>query len=112
MSFSLRLNFLTAAVTISLAGPALAQDAATAQKLAEFGGQMHAVAVACGDYTPSQLSEMKAEQQRSMATSGLSAAEFETAFQQGLQATQKKIASGTAQQRTQMCEQFSAAGKR
>lgn len=80
-------------------------------KIVEFGGSMHAMAQACGDYGDEQLKKMKAEQKA--ASSTLPEAQFDALFKAGYEKTQRKIAQGTAAQKQGMCQQFQAmqAGK-
>lgn len=102
-----RSYLLTALLSLAFASSAVAQsDTESAKKLAKFGGEMHAVAKACGDYTDAQLKEMKAQQQSTMTADGLSPAAFDAAFTQGFEGVQKKISSGTTEQKTKMCAQF------
>lgn len=109
-----RSHFVTALISLAFASTALAQqdiDADSLKTVAEFGGQMHAVADVCGGYTDAQLTSMKAEQQSAMVTGGLPAADFDTAFNKGFQTGQKQLASITAAQKDEMCTQFKAMPK-
>src|SRR5690606_1598424 len=103
---SLRKVHLGAAVAcafaVTFAGASFAQDIATQAKVAQFGGQMHAVAQKCGGYTQAQLDSLKAQQRAAIA--GMSASDFDAAFNDGLEQARQRIASGTPEQIAQMCK--------
>lgn len=73
---------------------------------------MQAVAETCGDYSATELAQMK-EKQRQIATQGgTSPAEFERAFKTGHANGKTKIANATPAQKEKMCRDVRAmAGK-
>lgn len=97
------------AVTLSMlvCGSALAQapGAMDPAKLAQFGGGMHALAHKCGGYTKVQLDTMKAQQKAEHVKRGMSAAQFDTAFEQGLRESTARYEGASAQQQQQACQQ-------
>lgn len=90
---------------------AVAQEANPSTQLAQMGGAMHAAAQVCGDYTDTQLQDMKNKQKEAMKDMGLSEADFNAAFEQGLQRGRKDLDGATDAQRKQMCEQLRSGPK-
>ncbi|MGN5537221.1 hypothetical protein [Alcaligenes sp. Lyrl_28] len=92
-------------------GLAFAQNTPPSTQLAQMGGAMHAAAKVCGDYSEAQLKEMKEKQQQSMKEMGLNEADFEAAFNAGLERGSKDMATISEAQRQQMCEQLRSGPK-
>lgn len=77
-------------------------------KLAEFGGQMHAAAQACGHYSAAELQTMKAQQKSHSEQQGLSASAFDAGFQKGFDAGMAKLKGLSEAERAKMCGQMEA----
>jgi len=105
------LRILPAVVVALAAKAAVAQDINPSTQLAQMGGAMHAAAQICGDYTEAQLQDMKAKQKESMKDMGLSEADFDAAFQQGLERGRRDLEGATEEQRKQMCEELRSGPK-
>ena len=82
----------------------------TVDKIARFGGAMHAAAHACPDYKGGDLGRLKNEQKQQSMTAGLSAAEFETLFQAGYAEARTRLAKATPAEKTKACKQLAAIG--
>ena len=88
------------------AGLACAQQNSAA--LVGFSGQMHAAAEFCGDYTATQLDEMKAQQKAASAGMGVASAEFDTVFSSAYDGAKKKLAQLSAAEKEKTCAELKA----
>ncbi|ARP52883.1 hypothetical protein ACDW82_11075 [Alcaligenes faecalis] len=104
------IHFLPAVLLLACS-LSVAQEANPTAQLAQMGGAMHAAAQVCGDYTDTQLQDMKNKQKEAMKDMGLSEADFDVAFEQGLQRGRKDLEGATNTQRNQMCEQLRSGPK-
>lgn len=103
------LRQLPAIMILSALIPATAQaQNPSMDGLITFGGQMHALAELCGDYTAAELTQMKADQKDQAARNGVSAADFEKTFKTGYDEGAKALASAPPEQKKQACEQARA----
>jgi|GEM_PF-5651072 len=104
--------FLTSLISLGASAPVFAQlDTESTMKLVSFSGQMHLIAEECGDYSASQLEEMKSSQKKEVTSLGISAAEFDAGFETGLNHMKQVLASMDTSAKSELCAQYKAAGK-
>lgn len=103
------LRQLPALLVLSVLIPATAQaQNPSMDGLITFGGQMHALAELCGDYSAAELTRIKADQKEQAALNGISGADFEKIFKTGYDEGAKALASAPAAQKQQACQQARA----
>lgn len=101
----------SAAVTLSAAlfTANLAAAQVTPPNVAALGGQMQAMAEACGGFTAAQL-QAKREQQKTMAAqSGVSSSAFDNAFESAYKDTRAKLATMSKVAIAKACDPLNAA---
>ncbi|MCC2596141.1 hypothetical protein LKR43_07295 [Pusillimonas sp. MFBS29] len=81
-----------------------------AQQFAQAGATIQAVAEECGDYTQSQLKEMRKQQQTSVSAMGVSVAQYDQMFEASYNNARTQIAMASPAEKAEMCEQMKVAG--
>ncbi len=106
-------RLLAASITITAFGSLHAQSPEAApnmaqmgHQLATFSGSMHSAAEVCGDYTKDQLADMKAKQKQQMSQMGLTAEEFDTAFDAGKKKTDERWDTMSKAEQESACEEL------
>ncbi|WP_133491330.1 hypothetical protein [Alcanivorax sp. 24] len=106
-------RLLAASITIAAFSPLHAQTSGGAPNMAQMGnqvasfsGSMHAAAEVCGGYTKDQLAEMKAKQKQQMTQMGLTAEEFDTAFNAGKKKTDERWDAMSKTEQKSACEEL------
>ncbi|AFT71579.1 Putative lipoprotein [Alloalcanivorax dieselolei B5] len=110
---SILTRLLAASIAIAAFGPLHAQTSGGAPNMAQMGnqvatfsGSMHAAAEVCGGYTKDQLADMKAKQKQQMTKMGLTAQEFDTAFDTGKKKTDERWDTMSKAEQKSACEEL------
>lgn len=102
--FALSMFAIFCSPTIALAQTRPGEGSGMVEKMANFGGVMHATSEACGGYSEKQLDEMKQQQQEMLAQQGMSKASFEQAYSAGMQEAKEKWRAASRAEQEAACE--------
>ncbi len=73
---------------------------------AKYGGKMHGEATVCGDYTESELKELKRKQKEQFVGMGMKPAQFDAEFEQGYKQGRADLEKAKPEARAKHCEQL------
>jgi hypothetical protein len=102
-------KFAFFAVSILFSNIAVSQS--SEWSIVQFSGQMHATAAMCGDYSQSQLQEMKKKQKEQYVGLGMSSTKFESDFQQGYVKEKARLDQSSLKEKAKECQKLKSMTK-